>query len=131
MRLIDADELLIAMDTWDKFGYDEQDRLIPIYHDDERYVPYVHYEDMVKAVNGMPTIDARVEAIDECFNKIEQRLNDDTEISVNIPIEEVLGDDVDVNGFLMLAEAIVQKYKGLIFNKLKEAKHQLKEQNIK
>ena len=70
MRLIDADELLIAMDTWDKFGYDEQERLIPIGNNDERYVPYVHYADMVKAVNGMPTIDARTENIDECVNEI-------------------------------------------------------------
>lgn len=70
----------------------------------------------------------RAAAIDECFKKIEQRLNDDTEISFDLPVEEVLGDDVDVNGFLMLAEEIVQKYKGLIFSKLKEAKHQLKEE---
>lgn len=70
----------------------------------------------------------RAEAIDECFNKIEQRLNDDTEISFDLPVEEVLGNDVDMDDFLMLAEEIVQKYKGLIFSKLKEAKHQLKEQ---
>lgn len=70
----------------------------------------------------------RAEAIDECFNKIKQRLNDDTEISFDLPVEEVLGNDVDMDDFLMLAEEIVQKYKGLIFSKLKEAKHQLKEQ---
>lgn len=70
----------------------------------------------------------RADAIDECFKKIEQNLHDNTEISLNLPVEEVLGDDVDVDGFLMLAEVIVQKYKGLIFSKLKKAKHQLKEQ---
>ena len=75
MRLIDADELLIAMGTWDKFGYDEQEKLIPIDNDDERYVPYVHYADMVKAVNGMPTIDARADAIDECLGIVKFHAN--------------------------------------------------------
>ena len=74
MRLIDADELLIAMDTWDKFGYDEQERLIPIDNNDERYVPYVHYADMVKAVNGMPTIDARADAIKEVYDLTEKAI---------------------------------------------------------
>lgn len=53
-RLIDADETLKAMDTWDKFGYTEAGRMIRNPGDD--YVPYVHYEDMVKAVNGTPTV---------------------------------------------------------------------------
>ena len=53
--LISRSELLKAMDTWDKFGYDEHNRLIKIDRTDEEYVPYVHYEDMVKCVKGMPT----------------------------------------------------------------------------
>ena len=53
--LISRSELLIAMDTWDKFGYDEHNRLIKIDRTNEEYVPYVHYEDMVKCVNDMPT----------------------------------------------------------------------------
>ena len=53
--LISRSELLKAMDTWDKFGYDEHNRLIKIDRTNEEYAPYVHYEDMVKCVNDMPT----------------------------------------------------------------------------
>ena len=53
--LISRSELLKAMDTWDKFGYDEHNRLIKIDRTNEEYVPYVHYEDMVKCVNDMQT----------------------------------------------------------------------------
>lgn len=52
-RLIDADELLKAMDTWDKFGVDANTKIIPVKN---CYVPYVHYDDMIQAVKGMPTI---------------------------------------------------------------------------
>ena len=56
MDLIDREETLKAMDTWDKFGCDENCRLIPLRGIDENsYVPYVHYDDMVKAVKGMPS----------------------------------------------------------------------------
>lgn len=69
----------------------------------------------------------RAEAIAECFKKIEQRLNDDTEISFDLPVEEVLGEDIDMDDFMMLAEEILQEYKRLIFSKLREANYQLKE----
>ena len=53
-RLIDGDEVLQAMDTWDKFGYTETGCFVREPGND--YVLYVHYEDMVKTVSGMPTI---------------------------------------------------------------------------
>ena len=53
-RLVDADEVLKAMDTWDKFGYTETGCFVRKPSND--YVPYVHYEDMVKAVNDTQTI---------------------------------------------------------------------------
>ena len=37
--LISRSELLKAMDTWDKFGYDEHNRLIKIDRTNEEYVP--------------------------------------------------------------------------------------------
>ena len=43
------------MDTWDKFGYDEHNRLIKIDRTNEEYVPYVHYEDIVNCVKAMTT----------------------------------------------------------------------------
>lgn len=62
-RLIDADEALIAMGTWEKFDYTETGCLVRNPGND--YVPYVHYEDMVKAVSDMPTI---IEADTEAEN---------------------------------------------------------------
>ena len=52
-RLIDGEEVLRAMNTWSKYGYDERCRLVPW---NENLVPYVMFEDMVRAVVGMPTI---------------------------------------------------------------------------
>ena len=53
--LISRSELLKAMDTWDKFGYDEHNRLIRIDSTNEEYVHYVRYEDMVNCVMNMQT----------------------------------------------------------------------------
>ena len=66
--LISRSELLKAMDTCDKFGYDEHNRLIRIDSTNEEYVPYVHYEDMVNCVMNMPTaysVDKVVEKLEE------------------------------------------------------------------
>ena len=66
--LISRSELLKAMETWDKFGYDEHNRLIRIDSTDEEYVPYVRYEDMVNCVMNMPTaydVDKVVEELEE------------------------------------------------------------------
>lgn len=64
-RLIDADELLKAMDTWDKFGFEHTGCFVRNPEDD--FIKYVHYDDMVKSVRGAPTIieaDADKEAKD-------------------------------------------------------------------
>ena len=54
--LISRSELLKAMNTWDKFGYDCHRGLIRIDStNNEEYVPYVRYEDMVRCVNDMQT----------------------------------------------------------------------------
>ena len=53
--LISRSELLKAMNTWDKFGYDCHRGLVRIDSTNEEYVPYVRYEDMVKCVNDMQT----------------------------------------------------------------------------
>ena len=66
--LISRSELLKAMDTWDKFGYDEHNRLIKIDRTDEEYVPYVCYEDMVNCVMNIPTaydVDKVVDELNE------------------------------------------------------------------
>ena len=55
-RYIDADALLKAMDTWDKFGFSHSGAFVREPENDD-YVPYVHYGDMVKCVEGMPTAD--------------------------------------------------------------------------
>ena len=56
MRLIDADALLKAMDTWDKFGFSHSGAFVRE-PENADYVPYVRYGDMVKCVEGMPTAD--------------------------------------------------------------------------
>lgn len=56
-RLIDADELLKAIDTWDKFGIDDTNSLFRLDNLSlPHYVPYIHYDDMVKSVSGAETI---------------------------------------------------------------------------
>ena len=55
-RLVDANELIKSMDSWDKFGYSAQYGLERLCKDDKEYVPYVHYEDMVTAITNVPTI---------------------------------------------------------------------------
>ena len=54
--LISRSELINAMNTWDKFGCNEHGRLVRLDStNNEEYVPYVHYEDMVNCVKNMPT----------------------------------------------------------------------------
>ena len=55
-RYIDANELLKAMDTWDKFGFSHSGAFVREPENDD-YVPYVHYDDMVKCVKGMSITD--------------------------------------------------------------------------
>jgi hypothetical protein len=56
-RLIDADELLKAIDTWDKFGYTAERNLIRLNQDNQdMYVAYIHFDDSVNCIKNMPTI---------------------------------------------------------------------------
>ena len=66
--LMSRSELLKAMNTWDKFGYDYHRGLVRIDSTNEEYVPYVRYEDMVKCANDMQTaysINKIVEELEE------------------------------------------------------------------
>ena len=55
--LIDRRELLKAIDTWDKFGVDDTNSLFRLDNLSlPHYVPYIHYDDMVKSVSGAGTI---------------------------------------------------------------------------
>ena len=53
MDLISREELLKALDTWDKFGLNAENKLVQ-YKD--HYIPYVHFDDVVKCIKGMPSI---------------------------------------------------------------------------
>ena len=56
-RLIDGDELLNAIDTWDKFGYTAGGNLIRLNRDNkDMYETYIHFRDSVKCIENMPTI---------------------------------------------------------------------------
>ena len=50
-------ELLKAIDTWDKFGYTETGCFVRLTKEiDEKYVGYVHLEDVITAIIGMPSV---------------------------------------------------------------------------
>ena len=51
---IKKEDTIKAMDTWDKFGCDGHGRLVPYTED---YVPYVKFDDMLKAVEGQHSAD--------------------------------------------------------------------------
>ena len=67
--LISRSELLKAMNTWDKFGCDCYRGLVRIDStNNEEYVPFIYYEDMVKCVNDMQTaysVDKVVEELEK------------------------------------------------------------------
>ena len=50
---ISRDELLKAIDTWDKFGCDANTKLVP-YQD--HYIPYIHYDDVIECIKNMPSV---------------------------------------------------------------------------
>ena len=52
-RLISLQAALDALSTWDKFGCDADGKLVP-YKDD--YIPYIHYDDVVKCIKGLPSV---------------------------------------------------------------------------
>ena len=51
---ISRDELLKAIDTWDKFGYTKTGCFVREPKGD--YVPYIHYDDVIKCIKGMPPV---------------------------------------------------------------------------
>lgn len=107
--LISRSELLKAMDTWDKFGYDEHNRLIKIDRTNEEYAPYVHYEDMVKCVNDMPTaysVDKVVATMDEALIELEDGTNCGTCV-----FKDVCDDGYDgcVQTIVAVCKSIVKK----------------------
>ena len=53
--LIDRDETIRAIKTWPKYGHDGHCRLVPW---KEGLVPYVHLDDVITAVYGMPSAES-------------------------------------------------------------------------
>lgn len=51
---ISRDELLKAMDTWDKFGYTETGCFVR--EPKNNCVKYIHYDDVIKCIKGMPPV---------------------------------------------------------------------------
>ena len=76
-KMIDAEELLKAMDSHDKFGIDSHGYIRRINgnrYGDLDLVPYVHYEDMVKAVKDAPTI-TKQEIAKPLFDEFKEKLS--------------------------------------------------------
>lgn len=58
-KIIDSEELLKAMESYDKCGIDSHGYMRRITKDKYKdLVPYVHYKDMIEAVENMPVIHA-------------------------------------------------------------------------
>ena len=54
---IRREELLKAIDTWDKFGVDDTNSLFRLDNLSlPHYVPYIHYDDVVKCIKCMPPV---------------------------------------------------------------------------
>ena len=54
---ISREELLKAIDTWDKFGVDDTNSLFRLDNLSlPYYVPYIHYDDVIKCIKGMPSV---------------------------------------------------------------------------
>ena len=56
---------LSAMDTWDKFGCDPDGKLVS-YDDDNHYVPYVHYDDMIHVIKHLPSAQPEIIRCKDC-----------------------------------------------------------------
>ena len=55
--LISRTELLKALETWDRFGVDDTNSLFRLDNLSlPHYVPYIHYDDVVKCIKGMPSV---------------------------------------------------------------------------
>lgn len=54
---VSREELLKAIDTWDKFGVDDTNSLFRLDNLSlPYYVPYIHYDDVIKCIKGMPSV---------------------------------------------------------------------------
>ena len=78
------------------------------------YIPTDTMASVVKAYNkgGQDTI-----------NLIEEKLNNTgAEIIFNLPVEEILGEDIDLDDFAMLVQDAVQVYRKMVLGVLKQLK---------
>ena len=55
---INREELIEALNTWDKFSYAPTNELIPLRGnvDKDKYVPYIHYDDVLTCIRNMPSV---------------------------------------------------------------------------
>lgn len=63
----------------------------------------------------------RVDAIDEVKEKLN---NAEDEITFNLPVEEILGADIDLDDFVMLVQDAVQVYRKMVLGVLEQLKEQ-------
>lgn len=66
---IDREELLKAVNTWDKFGRDADTKLVP-YQD--HYIPYIHYDDVIKCIKSMPSVTPLSSELEKNSKKLEK-----------------------------------------------------------
>lgn len=63
----------------------------------------------------------RAEVIEEVKEKLN---NSGAEITFNLPVEEILGEDIDLDDFAMLVQDAVQVYRKMVLGVLEQLKEQ-------
>ena len=66
---ISREELLKAINTWDRFGVDDTNSLFRLDNLSlPHYVPYIHYDDVVKCIKGMPPVNPQEPKWDRLYS---------------------------------------------------------------
>lgn len=97
----------------------------------------IKIKDKVYPFDGyLNTINSAQRLAEECYeqgradaiNEVEEKLNNTgAEIIFNLPVEEILGEDIDLDDFAMLVQDAVQVYRKMVLGVLKQLKEQKNE----
>lgn len=76
---------------------------------------YPNTTDLIREVEKM----AKAEAIDDAIKVLNSK---SVQIIFDLPVEEVLGEDVDLDDFAMLMQDAIQVYRKMVFGTLEQLK---------
>lgn len=100
--------LLEAIDTWDKFGYTETGCFVRLTKElDENYVGYVHLEDVINAILGLPSVTPQ----QRTGRWIDAEVLDKIRAEIDEEYDRVHPYDISCAEGLEMALEIIDKYK--------------------